>query len=221
MRLSALMGLPVIYIMTHVSIGVGEDGPTHQPVEQLAALRSIPGFMVYRPCDTRETAAAWAMAIASKGKPTALVLSRQNLPLLPNTGNKAKMGAYVISDEINPKTGTPDILLMASGSEVELIYNAQTELKSLGLYARVISVPCMEVFDSQDEVYKESVMPKSVRARLAVEAASAFGWHKYTGLDGDVMSIDSFGASGPAEQLFKDYGFTVDNVMQKAKSLCS
>jgi len=219
MRLSALMGLPVVYIMTHDSIGVGEDGPTHQPIEQLASLRSIPGFHVHRPCDTRETAAAWVMALSRNDGPTALVLSRQNLPLLPGAGERAYKGAYVLADEKNPTTGQPDILLMASGSEVELIFNAQAGLKAQGIHARVISVPCMELFDSQCDDYKESVMPKSVRARLAVEAASAFGWHKYTGLDGAVLSIDGFGASAPAEQLFKAYGFTVENVVEKAKEL--
>jgi len=219
MRLSALMHLPVVYIMTHDSIGVGEDGPTHQPVEQLASLRSIPGFWVYRPCDTRETAAAWAQAISRNDGPTALVLSRQNLPLLPGTGEGAYKGAYTLVDATNPATGQPDILLLASGSEVELITSAQAELKEQGIYARVISVPCMEIFDAQDESYKETVMPKAVRARLAVEAASTFGWHKYTGLDGAVIGIDGFGASGPAEELFKAFGFTTQHVVDKAKEI--
>ena len=219
MRLSALMKLPVVYIMTHDSIGVGEDGPTHQPVEQLAALRSIPGFWTYRPCDTRETAAAWIQALSRNDVPTALVLSRQNLPLLPGTGEGAYKGAYVLADEVNPANGLPDILLMAGGSEVELICNAADRLKQQGVYARVISIPCMEVFDAQSAGYKESVMPKTVRARLAVEAASSFGWHKYTGLDGAVMGIDGFGASAPAGQLFKEYGFTVDNVINRAKEI--
>jgi len=219
MRLAALMGLPVVYIMTHDSIGVGEDGPTHQPVEQLAALRSIPGFWVYRPADTRETAAAWVKAMTRTDGPTALVLSRQNLPLLSGAGEGAYKGAYVLADEKNPATSQPDILLMASGSEVELIVNAQAALKAQGVHARVISVPCMEIFDAQCEEYKESVMPKAVRARLAVEAASAFGWHKYTGLDGAVISMDGFGASAPAGELFKTYGFTVENVVTKAKEI--
>ncbi|MCL2378001.1 MAG: transketolase [Defluviitaleaceae bacterium] len=219
MRLSALMHLPVIYIMTHDSIGVGEDGPTHQPIEQLASLRSIPGFWVFRPCDTRETAAAWARALTRNDGPTALVLSRQNLPLLPGTGEGAYKGAYVLSDAVNPATGQPDILLMASGSEVELIVGAQADLKEQGIHARVISVPCMEIYNAQDDAYKESVMPKAVRPRLAVEAASSFGWHKYTGLDGDVIGIDGFGASAPAGELFKAYGFTAQHVVSKAKEL--
>jgi len=219
MRLAALMGLPVVYIMTHDSIGVGEDGPTHQPVEQLAALRSIPGFWTYRPADTRETAAAWVMALSRNDGPTALVLSRQNLPLLEGAGEGAYKGAYTLADSKNPATGQPDILLMASGSEVELIVAAAKELQTQNIHARVISVPCMEVFNSQPDDYKESVMPKAVRARLAVEAASSFGWHKYTGLDGNVLAIDTFGASAPAGELFKAYGFTVENVVNEAKKL--
>ena len=215
MRLSALMKLPVIYIMTHDSIGVGEDGPTHQPIEQLAALRSIPGFTVTRPCDTRETAAAWYLALTRKG-PTALALSRQNLPALPGTGKAALKGAYVIKDS---SAGKPDIILLASGSEVELIYQAVDILKDKGVNARAVSVLSMEVFEEQEDSYKESVLPCEVRARLAVEAASSFGWHKYVGLDGGIISIDSFGASGPANLLFKQFGFTAENVVDKAMSL--
>ena len=219
MRLAALMNLPVIYIMTHDSIGVGEDGPTHQPVEQLASLRSIPGFVVYRPCDAKETTAAWHYALKRNDGPTALVLTRQPLPLLPETGKAALNGAYVLRDSVNPATGQPDMLLMASGSEVELIYNAQPKLVEAGIHARVISVPSMEVFDALCDCEKEKIMPKAVRARLAIEASSSFGWHKYTGLDGCVLSIDTFGASAPAGELFKQYGFTVENVVEKAKGL--
>jgi len=219
MRLAALMGLPVVYIMTHDSIGVGEDGPTHQPVEQLASLRSIPNFTVYRPCDTKETAAAWSYALNKTNGPTALVLTRQALPLLPETGKGAYKGGYILKDEVNPSTGQPDVLLMASGSEVELIYNAQPILKEAGIHARVISMPSTDVFDRLPCEEKEAVLPKSVRARLAVEAASGFGWHKYTGLDGDVLSIDTFGASAPAGELFKAYGLTVDAVVEKVKGL--
>ncbi|MCL2225564.1 MAG: transketolase [Defluviitaleaceae bacterium] len=219
MRLSALMNLPVIYIMTHDSIGVGEDGPTHQPIEQLASLRSIPNFTVFRPCDTKETAAAWAYALNKTDGPTALVLTRQNLPLLPETGKAAYKGAYVLKDSVNPATGKPDILLMASGSEVELIYNAQPVLQEAGIHARVISAPSLDIFDSLPDAEKEAVMPKAVRARLAVEAASTFGWHKYTGLDGDVIGIDTFGASAPAPSLFKSFGLTVDAVVAKAKEV--
>jgi len=219
MRLAALMNLPVIYILTHDSIGVGEDGPTHQPIEQLAALRSIPNLDVFRPCDTKETAAAWMHALTKTDGPTALVLSRQNLPLLPETGKAALKGAYILKDSANPATGRPDILLMASGSEVELIYAAQPILQEAGIYARVISVPSLDIFDTLPDSEKEAIMPCKVRARLAVEAASTFGWHKYTGLDGDVLGIDTFGASAPAAQLFKSFGLTVDAVVERAKQL--
>ena len=214
-RLSALMGVPLTYVFTHDSIGVGEDGPTHQPIEHLAMLRSLPNYNVFRPCDTRETAAAWYTALHSKETPTALILSRQNLPALEGTGKDALKGAYVLKD----CAGTPDVLLMASGSEVELIYKAADELAAKGVKARVISMPCWEVFEAQDAAYKESVLPKNVRARLAVEAAADFGWQRYTGLDGDMICMNGFGASAPAGLLFKDFGFTVENVVEKALAL--
>jgi len=220
MRLSALMKLPVIYVMTHDSIGVGEDGPTHQPVEHLSALRSIPNFTVIRPCDTRETAAAWAMAISRTKSPTALVLTRQNLPLLPGSEkNSVYRGGYVLSDELNPQTYQPDIILMASGSEVSLMTEAQKTLKAEGVHARVVSMMSWEVFDEQDNEYQESVLPSSVRARLAAEAGSSMGWHRYVGLDGCVISIDQFGASAPADLLFEDYGITVANVLERARAI--
>lgn len=215
LRMEALMGLPVISILTHDSIGVGEDGPTHQPIEHLAMLRSLPNYNVFRPCDTRETAAAWYTALHSKETPTALILSRQNLPALEGTGKDALKGAYVLKD----CAGTPDVLLMASGSEVELIYKAADELAAKGVKARVISMPCWELFEAQDAAYKESVLPKNVRARLAVEAAADFGWQRYTGLDGDIICMNGFGASAPAGLLFKDFGFTVENVVEKALAL--
>jgi len=215
MRLSAMMKQRVIYIMTHDSVGVGEDGPTHQPIEQLASLRSIPGFTVTRPCDSRETAAAWYLALTRKG-PTALALSRQNLAALPGTGKAALKGAYILKDTSD---GEPDVILLASGSEVDLIYKAVDVLKDKGIYARAVSVMSMEVFEEQDDSYKESVLPRRVRARLAVEAASSFGWHKYIGLDGGIISIDTFGMSGPANLLFKQYGFTVEHVVEKAMEL--
>lgn len=212
LRLSALMELPVVSIFTHDSIGVGEDGPTHQPIEQLAALRSMPNYTVIRPCDTHETAAAWYLALTRRKSPTALILSRQSLPLLPETGKGALKGAYILKD----CEGTPDVLLMATGSEVELIYKAYDELKEKGVKARVISMPSWEVFEEQSEEYKESVLPKNVRARVAVEAASDFGWQRYTGLDGKVICMNGYGASAPAGLLFKHYGFTVENVVATA-----
>ncbi len=215
LRMEALMGLPVISILTHDSIGVGEDGPTHQPIEHLAMLRSLPNYNVFRPCDTRETAAGWYAALTSKTTPTALILSRQNLTAQDGTGKAALKGAYVLKD----CEGTPDVLLMASGSEVELIVKAADALAEKGVKARVISMPCWELFEAQDAAYRESVLPNAVRARLAVEALSDFGWHKYVGLDGDVLAMHGFGASAPAGKLFEDFGFTVEHVVEKALAL--
>lgn len=216
MRLSSLMKLPVTYVLTHDSIGVGEDGPTHQPIEQLAALRSMPNMTVFRPADSKETAAGWYYALTNGTTPTSLVLTRQNLPSYKESGKEALKGAYIIKDS---KKEIPDMLLMASGSEVELVYKAADELLAKGIDARVISIPSFELFDEQDEEYKEKVMLNSVRKRLAVEALSSFGWHKYIGLDGDIISLDTFGASGRADKLFEQYGFTVENVVNKAIEL--
>ena len=214
-RMSALMKLPIIYILTHDSIGVGEDGPTHEPIEHLASLRSIPGLTVFRPADNRETAAAYLAAVTRKA-PTALILTRQNLPQYPGSGKDALKGAYILKD--GPKA-VPDVILMASGSEVEQIYKAADILAEEGISARVVSMPSWELFEEQSEEYKESVLPKSIRARVAIEAASSFGWGKYVGLDGEIISIDHFGASAPASVLFKEFGITVDNVVAKAKKV--
>ena len=211
MRMSALMKLPVTYVLTHDSIGVGEDGPTHQPVEHLAGLRAIPGLNVFRPADSKETAAGWILS-QTTSQPTALVLTRQSLPLYEKSGPEALKGGYVISD----CEGTPDVLLMASGSEVEQCVEAQAILAGQGVKARVISMPCFELYDQQSDEYKESVMPKAVRARVAVEVAVSFGWHKYVGLDGATVTLDHFGASAPAGQLFKEFGFTGENVAATA-----
>ncbi|GKU27532.1 transketolase [Clostridium folliculivorans] len=213
MRLSSLMKLPIAYVLTHDSIGVGEDGPTHQPIEQLASLRSMPNMTVFRPADSKETAAAWYYAVTNGATPTSLVLTRQKLPLYEGCAKRALKGAYILKDS---KKAIPDVLLMASGSEVELIFKAADELEAKGIDSRVISMPSFEVFEAQDEAYKESVMPTSVRARVAVEALTSFGWHKYVGIDGEIISLDTFGASGNAETLFKQFGFTVENVVDKA-----
>ncbi|MBP8312600.1 transketolase-like TK C-terminal-containing protein, partial [Clostridium neonatale] len=213
MRLSALMKLPIPYVLTHDSIGVGEDGPTHQPIEQLAALRSMPNMAVFRPADSKETAAAWYYAVTNGETPTSLVLTRQKLPLYEGCPKRALKGGYIIKES---KKETPDVILMASGSEVELIYKAADELEVKGIDARVVSIPCFELFDAQDEDYKESVLPNCVRKRVAVEALTSFGWHKYVGLDGEIISLDTFGASGNANELFKQFGFTVDNVVDTA-----
>ena len=214
-RLSSLMKQRVIYVLTHDSIGVGEDGPTHQPIEQLAALRSIPGMTVMRPADYSETAAAYAYAIEHNG-PTAMVLTRQNLAQLPETGKNAVKGGYILRDS---KKETPDVILMASGSEVELIYKAYDELQAQGIDARVVSIPSFELFNAQSAEYKESVLPLAVRKRVAVEAACSFGWHQYIGLEGKMIAMDTFGQCGPAGTVFKNYGYTVENVVNVTKSL--
>lgn len=216
MRLSALMKLPVIYVLTHDSIGVGEDGPTHEPIEHLAALRSMPNFITYRPADSREVAAAWYSALTQKDAPTALVLSRQDLPLLEGSGTGALKGAYILKDYSN---GTPDMLLMATGSEVQLIVEAAAILNEKGIKARVVSMPSLEIFERQSAEYKESVLPKTVRKRVAIEAASSFGWHKYVGFDGAVISIDTFGASAPGNIIFEKFGITVEKVVEAAFNL--
>lgn len=215
MRLASLMGLPVTYILTHDSIGVGEDGPTHQPIEQLAMLRSIPNFNVIRPADAKETAAAWCVALTSEKTPTALILSRQNLKQYDNSGEGLFKGAYTIKESSKE---IPDLVLIASGSEVELISNASQILEDKGIATRVVSMPSWELFEQQDESYKQSILPVNVK-KMAVEAASTMGWHKYVGCDGFVMGIDSFGASGPAQKVFELMGFTVENVVKKAEEL--
>jgi transketolase len=216
MRLSSLMKLPITYVLTHDSIGVGEDGPTHQPIDQLAMLRSIPNMTVFRPADSKETAAGWYYSVAKAKGPVSLILTRQTVPIYEASGKDALKGGYIIKDSEGEK---PDVILLASGSEVELIYKAADELKKKDVDARVVSMPSFELFDAQSEEYKEKVLPKSVRARFAVEAANSFGWHKYVGLDGDVLSIDHFGASGRADVLFEEFGFTVENVVSKVLDL--
>ena len=216
MRLAALMNLPITYVLTHDSIGVGEDGPTHEPIEQLAALRSIPNMTVFRPADAKETAAAWCYAINKEDGPVSLVLSRQTLPLYNETGKEALKGAYILKDAKDKK---PDIILMATGSEVELIYEASKVLEQKGIKVRVVSMPSIEVFEKQSKEYKEEVLPSNVTKRLAVEAASSFGWHKYLGFDGDILSLDHFGASAPGDVLFKEFGFTVENLVKKAEDV--
>lgn len=215
-RLSALMGLPLTFVLTHDSIGVGEDGPTHEPIEQLAMLRSMPNFTVYRPADATECAAAWYYAITSTTTPTALVLTRQNLPQLAGSSKEALKGGYVVSPS---KKEVPDAIIMASGSEVELGINAQAELAKEGVDVRVVSIPSLDIFEAQSAEYKESILPKSVRARVAVEAATDFGWGKYVGLDGTTVTMKGFGASAPAGVLFKKFGFTTENVVKAVKSV--
>ena len=211
MRLSALMKLPVTYILTHDSIGVGEDGPTHEPIEQLAGLRATPDLLVFRPADGKETTAGWEVALTS-GLPTCLVLTRQNLPQYEGSGVAALKGGYVLADSDKP---TPDAILMASGSEVEQAMGAKALLKEQGVDVRVVSMPCMELFDEQDAAYRESVLPAAVRARVAVEAGATMPWYKYVGLDGAVIGLDHYGASAPAKLLFEQFGFTAQHVCEE------
>ncbi|MBQ3600842.1 MAG: transketolase [Lachnospiraceae bacterium] len=215
-RLSALMGVPLTYVFTHDSIGVGEDGPTHEPIEQLAMLRSLPNFTVYRPADTAETAAAWYYAVTSAHTPTALVLTRQNLPQLSGTGKDALKGGYILSDS---EKACPDVILMASGSEVQLALEAKEILQKDNVAVRVVSMPSMDVFEQQDEVYKNQVLPKECRKRVAVEALSSFGWGKYVGLDGTYVTMESFGASAPAGTLFEKFGITTNSVVKAVKDI--
>ena len=211
-RLSALMGVPLTFVLTHDSIGVGEDGPTHEPIEQLAMLRAMPNLRVFRPCDAMETSAAW---LSAEKTPTALVLTRQNLAPITGSSREALKGGYVIDD----CEGTPEVILIASGSEVELAVKAKAELEAEGTKVRVVSMPCMELFEEQSAEYRETVLPRAVRKRVAIEALSDFGWGKYVGLDGAYVCMKSFGASAPAAKLFEKFGFTVENVVNTVKAL--
>lgn len=215
-RLSSLMKLPVTYIFTHDSIGVGEDGPTHEPIEQLAALRSLPNFTVFRPCDKVETSAAWMYAATSKETPTALVLTRQNLPQMPGSSKEALKGGYIIDDS---SKAVPDAIIIASGSEVSLAVEAKAELAKKDIDVRVVSMPSMDLFEEQSAEYRESVLPDAVRKRVAVEALSDFGWYRYVGLDGAVVSMKGFGASGPAAELFKKFGLTTEAVVKAVEGI--
>lgn len=215
-RLASLMEIPLTFILTHDSIGVGEDGPTHEPIEQLAEFRAMPNFNVFRPADATETIAAWYSAVTSKETPTALVLTRQNLPQLAGSSKEALKGGYVVADSSKE---TPDAIIIASGSEVSLSIEAKEVLAKEGVDVRVVSMPCMDIFEKQSLEYKEKVLPKSVRARVAVEALSEFGWGKYVGLDGKTVCLDRFGASAPADVLFKEFGFTVENVVKAVKEV--
>lgn len=211
-RMSALMNIPVVYVFTHDSIGVGEDGPTHQPVEQLIGLRAVPNLKVFRPCDGKETAAAFISAFTNNN-PSAIVLSRQSVPQYTVTGLKAMTGGYTISDY----EGTPDVLLIASGAEVELCVGAQGLLAEEGIKARIVSMPCIEEFENQTAEYKEHVLPASVRARVCIEAASPYSWYKYAGDNGEVVAMNGFGVGGKAEELFGHFGFTKEIIAEKAK----
>jgi transketolase len=217
-RLSALMKLPVTYVFTHDSVAVGEDGPTHEPVEQIASLRAMPGISVIRPADSNETVAAWKLALESTDQPTVLILSRQNLMTQMATKEKAydgvKNGGYVIS----PAKGNHHGILLATGSEVELAVAAQEQLEKEGIHVSVVSLPSWDRFEKQSPEYKQTIIPKEVKARVAIEMGSSLGWHKYAGDNGEVIAIDQFGASAPGEKVIEEYGFTVDNVVSKLKA---
>ena len=215
MRLSAIMQVPVTYVLTHDSIGVGEDGQTHQPIEHLAALRATPGIKVIRPCDANETGQAWLSALAGEG-PACLVLTRQNLQQFHETAGQGAKGAYVLKPA---QKEVPDAILMGSGSEVALLVQAQERLREEGMDVSVVSMPSMELFLKQSEEYRESVLPRAVRRRLAVEAGATQPWYRFTGLDGKVLGLDHFGASAPSEDVFREFGFTADNVVKLAREL--
>ena len=219
-RLAALMGLHVIYVFTHDSIALGEDGPTHQPVEHLASLRAVPGLLVIRPADANETAVAWRVAVETSGRPVALVLTRQNVPTLERNRFAAaaglRRGAYILAEAPN---GKPELILIASGSEVALIVAAQQQLLAKNIQARIVSMPCWELFDEQPRQYRDLVLAPALGARLAVEAGVAQGWHRYVGERGDVLAVDRFGASAPGDVVLREYGFNVDNVCARAMAL--
>jgi transketolase len=217
-RMSALMGAHAIHVYTHDSIGLGEDGPTHQPIEHLASLRYIPHNDVWRPCDAVESAVSWRAAIERKDGPSCLIFSRQNLAHQPRSDEQLKQigrGGYVLRDS----DGAPELILIATGSEVGLATQAADALAAEGAKVRVVSMPSSDVFDRQDADYRESVLPNAVRKRVAIEAGVSDFWRKYVGLDGAVIGIDGFGASAPAEALFPHFGFTVERVIAAAKAL--
>ena len=212
------MELPVVYVFTHDSIGVGEDGPTHQPIEQLPSLRAIPGLLVIRPCDANEVVEAWRTVLQLRHQPAVLVLTRQAIPTLDRTKYGAASGlakgAYVLADAAD---GKPDVLLLATGSEVSLCLQAFERLNAEGIKARVVSMPCWELFDDQDQAYQDEVLPPSVNARVSVEQASTFGWDRYAGRTGIVLGMRSFGMSAPIAAVAVQLGFTVEHVVAAAK----
>ena len=222
-RLAALAELHALFVFTHDSIGLGEDGPSHQPIEQLASLRAIPNFLVIRPCDANETRWAWQTALEQSGRPTALVLTRQHVPTLDRAiyapAELLRRGAYVLNPFSPDDPKAPDVILIASGSEVALIVAAEPILRKAGVRTRLVSMPSWRLFEEQPAEYRESVLPAEVKARLAVEAASPLGWERWTGSGGAIIGIDRFGASAPGATVFKEYGFTVEHVVEQAIAL--
>jgi len=220
MRLAALMGVPVIFVFTHDSIGVGEDGPTHQPVEQLMNLRCVPRLTVIRPGDSTETAMAWKMAVENRQGPTALVLSRQNLPVIDRSGGAAaeglRKGGYVLWESDG---GSPEVILIGTGSELHVALEAGRRLSQQGIRVRVVSLPSWELFDASDETYRNGVLPPALKARVAVEAGIRLGWEHYVGLEGAVVGLDDFGASAPEGVLYRKFGITVEGIMEAARKV--
>jgi len=217
-RLAALSELPVIFVWTHDSIGMGEDGPTHQPVEHLMALRAIPHLTVIRPGDANETAEAWKAAMEHREAPVGLVLSRQNLPVLDRSGSRGDVsrGAYILAEAAG---GSPRVILIASGSELQLAVAARGKLEAEGIATRVVSMPCWELFDKQPREYREGVLPPAIPARISIEAGATLGWKRYVGDGGGSIGLDRFGASAPGETVMKELGFTAEHVVRYAKDL--
>jgi transketolase len=219
--LAALAKLRALFVFTHDSIGVGEDGPSHEPIEHIASLRAIPNLLVIRPCDANETRWAWQTAIEQRDRPTALVLTRQNVPTLDRAifapAEQLRRGAYILNPSDDGRE--PDVILIASGSEVALIVAAEPILRQAKVNARLVSMPSWRLFEEQTVDYRQCVLPRAVTARLAVEAASPFGWERWTGIEGAIIGIDRFGASAPSSKLFKEYGFTVEQVVERALAL--
>ncbi|MGH9593885.1 MAG: transketolase-like TK C-terminal-containing protein, partial [Bryobacteraceae bacterium] len=219
-RLGALMELPVIYVFTHDSIGLGEDGPTHQPIEQLAALRAMPGLLMFRPADANEVAETWRVILPLRHEAAAMALTRQAVPTLDRTrfasAAGVARGAYVLADAPN---GKPELLLLATGSEVSLAVAAYEQLEKEGIHARVVSMPCWEIFDRQDAAYRDSVLPPEITARIAIEAASTFGWSQYVGREGRIIGMRTYGASAPIKDLLRKFGFTSEAVIAAAREL--
>ena len=220
-RLAAMMKLHVIYVFTHDSIGLGEDGPTHQPIEHLASLRSIPNLIEIRPADANEAREAWKTALQHRGGPVALILTRQKLPVIDRNiyapADGTERGGYIIADT----KGTPELILLASGSEVHLALSAREKLKEEGKKVRVVNMASLKLFDRQPDKYRERVLPSGCEKRLAIEAGCSLSWHKYVGLKGDILGIDRFGASAPHNVLLEKFGFTVENILERARKLLS
>lgn len=218
MRISALCEAGVIYVMTHDSIGLGEDGPTHQPIEHLASFRAMPNILMLRPADPRETSGAYKVAVLNRKRPSVLALGRQKVSHLPGTSIEGvEKGGYIISDN---SSGKPDVILIGTGSELEIAAKAADELRKEGKAVRVVSLVCWELFDEQSNAYKESVLPAAVTARVSIEAGTTFGWEKFVGSKGKSIGVDRFGASAPAGKLYKEFGLTVEAVVAAAKSVC-